>query len=83
MINIRHVQVTLDKMKKFTSEMDKTQYDCDVIISSILIQKINISFELPYKSSKFNFTHKCLIYNLFTNVYGLLIKFSYEIFYLY
>ena len=84
MINIRHVQVILDKMKKFTNEIDKTQYDCDyVIISSIFIQKVNISFELPYKSSKFNFTHKCLIYNLFTNVYGLLIKFSYEIFYLY
>ena len=76
MINIRHVQVTFDKMKKFTSEMDKTQYDCDyVIISSIFIQKINISIELPYKSSKFNFTHKCLIYHLFTNVYGLLINF--------
>ena len=50
------------KWKKFTNEMDKTQYDCDcVIISSIFIQKRNISFELPYKSSKFNFTHKCLI----------------------
>ena len=62
MINIRHVQVILDKMKKFTSEMDKTQCDCDyVIISSIFIQKINISFELPHNSSKFNFTHKCLI----------------------
>ena len=84
MINRRHVEVTLDKMKRFTSEINKIQCDCDcVIISSIFIQKINISFELPYKSSKFNFTHKCLIYNLFTNVYGLLIKFSYEIFYLY
>ena len=48
MINIRHVEVILDKMKMFTNEMDKTQYDCDcVIISSIFIQKINISFELP------------------------------------
>ena len=54
-----------------------------VIISSIFIQKINSSFELPYESSKFNFTHKCLICNLFTNVYDLLIRFSYEIFYLY
>ena len=43
MINIRHVQVILDKMKKFTNEIDKTQYDCDyVIISSIFIQKVNI-----------------------------------------
>ena len=40
MMNIRHVQVSLDKMKKFTSEMDKTQYDYDyVIISSILFKK--------------------------------------------
>ena len=71
-------------MKKFTNEMDKTQYDCDcVIISSIFIHKRNISFELPYKRSKSNFTHECLIYNLFRNVYGLLIKFSYEIFYSY
>ena len=61
MINRRHVEVILDKMKRFINEIDKTQYDCDyVIISSIFIQKINISFELPYKSSKFNFNHKCL-----------------------
>ena len=61
MISRRHVQVILDKMKKFTNKIDKTQYDCDcVIISSIFIKKINISFELPYKSSKFNFTHKSL-----------------------
>ena len=47
-MNIRHVQVSLDKMKKFPNEMDKTQYDYDyVIISSISIQKRNISFELP------------------------------------
>ena len=47
-MNIRHVQVSLDKMKKFANEMDKTQYDSDyVIISSIFIQKRNISFELP------------------------------------
>ena len=43
-----NVQASLDKMKKFANEMDKTQYDCDyVIISSIFIQKRNISFELP------------------------------------
>ena len=49
MMNIRHVQVSLDKNEKVcTSEMDKTQYGYDyVIISSIFIQKINISFELP------------------------------------
>ena len=47
-MNIRHVQVSLDKMKKFANEMDKTKYDYDyVIISSIFIQKRNISFELP------------------------------------
>ena len=45
-MNIRHVQVSLDKMKKFVNEMDKTQYDYDyVIISLIFIQKRNISFE--------------------------------------
>ena len=53
-------------MKKFRNEIDKTQYDCDYVIissfiSAIFIKKINISFELPYKSFKFNFTHKCLI----------------------
>ena len=43
MMNIRNVQVSLDKIKKFTNEMDKTQYDYDyVIISSIFIQKRNI-----------------------------------------
>ena len=43
MMNIRRVQVSLDKMKKFAIEMDKTQYDYDyVIISSIFIQKRNI-----------------------------------------
>ena len=43
MMNIRHVQVSLDKMKKFANEVDKTQYDYDyVIISSIFIQKRNI-----------------------------------------
>ena len=48
MMNTRHVQVSLDKMKKFANEMDKTQYDYDyVIISSIFIQKRNISLELP------------------------------------
>ena len=49
MMNIRHVQVSLDKMKKFANEIVKdNQYDYDyVIISSIFIQKINISFELP------------------------------------
>ena len=47
-MNIRHVQVNLDKMKKFANEMDKSQYDYDyVIISSIFIQKRNISFQLP------------------------------------
>ena len=47
-MNIRHVQVSLDKMKKFENEIDKTQYDYDyVIISLIFIQKRNISFELP------------------------------------
>ena len=45
-MNIRHVQVSLDKMKKFANKMDKTQYDYDyVIISSIFIQKR--TFELP------------------------------------
>ena len=45
---ITYVQMSLDKMKKFANEMDKTQYDYDyVIISSIFIQKRNISFELP------------------------------------
>ena len=39
-MNIRHVQVSLDKMKKFRNEMEKTQYHCDyVIILSIFIQK--------------------------------------------
>ena len=48
MMNIRHVQISLDKMKKFANEMEKTQYHCDyVIILSIFIQKWNISFELP------------------------------------
>ena len=38
----------LDKMKKFATEMEKTQYHCNyVIILSIFIQKRNISFELP------------------------------------
>ena len=47
-MNIRHVQVILDKMNKFANEIYKTQYDYDyVIISSIFIQKRNISFELP------------------------------------
>ena len=42
-MNIRHVQVSLDQMKKFANETDKTQYDYDyVIISSIFIQKRNI-----------------------------------------
>ena len=51
-MNIRHVQISLDKMKKFTKEMEKTQYHCDyVIVLSIFIQKRNISFELPQKSS--------------------------------
>ena len=36
MINRRHVEVTLDKMKRFTSEIDKTQYDCDYVIISQL-----------------------------------------------
>ena len=64
--------------------MDKTQYDCDyIIILSIFIQKNKHFIWITIQSSKFNFTHKCLIYNLFTNVYGHLIKFSYEIFYLY
>ena len=47
-MNIRHVQVSLDKMKKFANEIDKTQHDYDyLIISSIFIQKRIISFELP------------------------------------
>ena len=47
-MNIRHVQVSLDKMKKFANEMDKTQYDYDyIIISSIFILKRKTSFELP------------------------------------
>ena len=55
-MNIRHVQVSLDQMKKFVNEMDKTQYDYDnVIISSSFIQKRNISFELPYKSLSSNY----------------------------
>ena len=51
-MNIRHVQISLDRMKKFANEMEKTQYHCDyVMILSIFIQKRNISFELPWKSS--------------------------------
>ena len=47
-MNIRHVQISLDKMKKFANEMEKTQYHCDyVIILLIFIQKTKISFELP------------------------------------
>ena len=47
MMNIRHVQVSLDKIKKFANEMDKTQYDYDyVIISSILLKKE--TFHLNY-----------------------------------
>ena len=33
-MNIRHVQVSLDKMKKFANEKDKTQYDYDYVIIS-------------------------------------------------
>ena len=56
MINIRHVEVILDKMKRFTNEIDKTQYDCYyVIISSIFIQKINISFELTIQKFQIQF----------------------------
>ena len=48
-MNIRHVQISLDKMRKFSNnEMEKTQYHCDyIIILSIFIQKTKISFELP------------------------------------
>ena len=47
-MNIRHVQVSLDKMKKFANEMDKTQYDYDcVIISSSLFKKE--TFHLNYQ----------------------------------
>ena len=39
-MNIRHVQISLDKMKKFTNEMEKTQNHSDyVIILSIFIPK--------------------------------------------
>ena len=34
-MNIRHVQVSLDEMKKFANEMDKTQYDYDYVIICI------------------------------------------------
>ena len=39
-MNIRHIQISLDKMKTFANEMEKTQYHCDyVIMLSIFIQK--------------------------------------------
>ena len=42
------VQISLDKMKKFANEIDKTQYDYDYVIThQFFFQKRNISFELP------------------------------------
>ena len=42
-MNIRHVQVSLDKMKKFANEMDKTQYDYGYVIILLIRSLQNVT----------------------------------------